>query len=286
MTTERFANFEESNNKLVLSATYAALSVAFVLSISKFLNFYLTGSVAIQASALDSLLDIAVSFANFIAIKMTQRKPDARFPYGYDKIAALIAFLQVILVGVLAIYLFAECIEKLKTAGEIHDFGYGVSIICFALALNTVLVAYQSKIVKKTGSLVIKADMLHYKTDFFTNLAILLGLICVKMFDVHWLDPIVGMLSGVYLMTAVYSLCKTSLSSLLDMSNKTRSNQIVRYLNENGCHVEKGDVWFLFTGTKNKVCVTLEKNTISSADNIRALLQKHTRNCAVEIKAK
>ncbi len=278
--------FEQYNNKIVLKATYFALAVSIVLSISKFLNYFLTGSVAIQASALDSLLDMAVSLANFAAIKMTQKKPNSRFPYGYDKLAALIAFLQVILVGFLAIYLLKECFEKLQGNNTIHDFGYGVAIICFALFLNTLLVIYQSMVIKKTGSLVIKADMLHYKTDFFTNFAILVGLICVEKLGVYWLDPLVGMLSGAYLLTAVYSLCKTSLASLLDMGNKEKSSDICAYLNKNGVNIEKENLLFLFTGTKNKICVILDKKLIEKIDSINALSVNHIKNCVIEFKIK
>jgi divalent metal cation (Fe/Co/Zn/Cd) transporter len=82
-----------------MRATYFAMIVSSILCITKFLNYFITNSVAIQASALDSLLDITVSFANFITIRFTQKKSNAKFPYGYDKIASLVAFLQVILVS-------------------------------------------------------------------------------------------------------------------------------------------------------------------------------------------
>ena len=111
---------------------------------------------------------------------------------------------------------------------------------------------------------------------------------CIR--DRHWLDPIVGMLSGAYLLTAVYSLCKTSLSSLLDMSDRRKSAQITRYLNEFDINVTTDDVCFLFTGTKNKICVSIkistEKDFVSKAKIVRQLLQKHTKNCVVDITTK
>ena len=221
----------EASNRSILKATYFAMSVSFILALVKFLNYYITGSTAIHGSALDSLLDIGVSFANFLAIKITQRRANESFPYGYDKIASLIAFLQVIFVAFLAFFLFEECFEKLiNNDSHVHAFGYGVIVILFAMLLNTVLVWYQSRVVKLTGSLVIRADMVHYKTDFFTNFAILVGLFAVKYLEVQWLDPIVGMISGIYLLFAIYQLGATSLSSLLDVNNKELKKDVIKFL--------------------------------------------------------
>lgn len=275
----------ENHNTLITRATYAAMSVAIVLSIVKFLNYHLTGSVAIHGSALDSLLDIAVSVANYIAIKVTQRKPNRRFPYGYDKIAPLVALLQVILVAFLAGYLLLECWCKLQGHHELHDFGYGVAIIVFSLVLNTVLVMYQTMVVKKTGSLVIKADMLHYKTDFFTNLAILLGLIFVHLFDIYWLDPVVGALSAVYLISAICVLTKSSVSALLDMNDTKHAQRIINHLNENGFKFDHDTCYCFFSGTQMKLSLTVDSSQ-ADASNLKKLESLLNGKYSFDIKVK
>lgn len=285
---KNIANEAKLNNKLILKTTYFAMTVSIILSITKFLNYFITGSVAIQASALDSLLDIAVSFANFIAIKITQRKANELFPRGYDKIAALVALLQIILVGFLAFYLIEECIEKIYNPCEIHGFGYGIAIIAFALVLNTFLVLFQTKVVRQTGSLVIKADMLHYKTDFFTNLSIILGLTFAHFFNITWLDPVVGLISAIYLFFALGSLFKTTTFCLLDINDKKESRLIAEHLNKHDIKIEKKDVYILFTGTKKKVHLSIDKQMLNTVDleEVKGLVQVLVKNSTIEFNIK
>lgn len=269
------------NDKLILRATYLAMGVSIILAIVKFGNYFLTGSVAIHASALDSLMDICVSFANFIAIKLTMRKANSKFPYGYDKIAALMAFVQVILITFLAWHLIHECIERLTEQEHMHDFGWAFTIIGFSILLNSFLVWYQSMVIKKTGSLVIKADMIHYKTDFFTNIAIFLGILSVMLFDIHWLDPLIGAAAAIYLLFAIWSLLKSALASLLDTNNEDFAKTIVNYLNENGVQIKNESVRVLFSGTRNKIQIVFDEKTLSQ-DKIRSLIQEKYDNSTTE----
>lgn len=284
MTKERLVTKQDIYNSYVTRATYAALAVSITLSFVKFLNYFVTGSVAIQASAIDSLMDIGVSFANFIAIKLTQRKPNSLFPFGYDKIASLIAFGQVILVACMAFYLLVECAEKLTQPEHIEHFGFGVIVIGFALFLNTILVWYQSKVVKKTGSLVIKADMFHYKTDFFTNFAILAGLFFVWAFNIHWLDPLIGSISGIYLLVSIFDLFKTSLGSLLDTSDRKLAKSVHQHLEKNGIIIAPENIAVIFTGTKHKVEINCDKLSIDNTEKINKLLDGYISNSIVEVK--
>lgn len=279
---------ETRNNKKILKATYFAIAVSIILSSVKFLNYFITGSVAIQASALDSLMDIAVSLANFITIKITQKKATRLFVNGFDKIAALVALFQVILIGLLSVYLIMECLEKFNQNVPLEKFGYGIMIIIFALFLNTLLVAYQSKVIKQTGSLVIKADMLHYKTDFFTNLTILVGFIFGHFMRIYWLDPLLGLIASVYLLFAVGSLLKTSIFSILDVNDKEKSLMIFNYLNKNQINISQEDVSVLFTGTKTKICLNLNQNELEhiNIEDIKTMLQNYMKNSIITITLK
>lgn len=274
---------EERNNQLTKNATYFALCVSIVLSTVKFANYFLTGSLAIQASALDSLSDIAVSFANFVAIKLMQRKSSSLFPNGYDKIAAVVALCQIILVAFLASFLLHECFEKLTNPTPVEEFGYGVLVITLALILTTALVLYQRMVVKKTGSIVIKADMIHYKTDFFTNFAILAGLFCMWAFDVCWLDPLIGILSAIYLLSAVVSLLKTSVASLLDMGSPKLAENISAILKDHKINIKSQDIAIFFTGTKNKIRIKVHKEDVEMVQQIRNVLIKQFHNALVEV---
>jgi cation diffusion facilitator family transporter len=273
-----------SNDKLVLRATYYAMAVSGVLAILKFTNYFITGSMAIQASALDSLMDVAVSFANFIAIKLVQRKSNSRFPAGSDKIAALFALLQVVFICFLGAHLVHECIEKLQSYNHVQSFGYGFAILVFAIILNMFLVTFQSNVVRKTNSLVIKADMLHYKTDFFSNIALLSGMLAIWMFQIHWLDPVLGILCAVYLFGSVYGLLKTSIASLLDMNDGKMQTEILNLLKKNNFDIDSQDLCVLFSGTKYVVKIAITKDL--AFNEIRNVIYSIYPNSKIEFTLK
>jgi ferrous-iron efflux pump FieF len=251
-------NWEIEGNKKIKKAAYFALGTATILAILKFVNFFLTGSLAIQASALDSLMDVGVSMANFFVIRLTQRARSKSFPFGFDKAAALIAFLQVLLVGSLSAYLVSECYEKFFSPSIIPPNSYfGMIIIFFAFLMTTALVLYQRIVVKETGSLIIKADMLHYKTDLFANVGLLVGLGCMWFFGFGWLDPLIGGLASLYVLFATISLGWDALSSLLDMNNLKLVDKVHNVLISNKIDLEKKDIHVLFSGTRTRVNINI-----------------------------
>lgn len=251
---------KDLKSQKVLNATYLALTVSIILSILKFGNYFLTNSVAIESSALDSLMDVGVSFANFLAIKLTLRKTSSKFPKGLDKISALVAVFQVVLVSVLSFHLIHECYEKLFHLHPLEDLGNSYIIILIALLLNTILVAYQSKVVKETNSMIIKADMLHYKTDFLTNISIIIGLFFMNNFGIYWLDPVIGFVASFYLLFSVVFLLRDSIFTLLDGNDVSEQECVFQFLKKNNFEVELSDIYVSFSGIKNFCEIKVKQN--------------------------
>jgi len=273
----------KENTRLILRTTYLAIVVSVVLAVAKFTNYFFTNSMAIHASALDSLMDICVAFANFAAIKITLKKPNKKFPYGYDKIAALAAFLQVILIAFFAIHLIQECFERLfHPEAQMHNFGLAFAIIAFSIILNGVLILYQARVVKKTGSIVIKASMFHYETDLFTSVAIFLGVLSIWAFNVSWLDPIIGTGSALYLLISVVSLAKIALASILDMNDSKKTEKIRKILAENGVNLKDFYVRVLFSGTKLRVQILVNENAQIDKTKIEEIISGHFENSVTE----
>ena len=253
----------ESNNVMIRKATLYALLVSGFLCVLKFANCFVSGSLAIQASALDSLMDIGVSLANYFVMRLTQRVKNSYFPYGYDKIAALIAFLQVLLIGSLSGWVIKECFDKFaNSSSDVPNSLAGSLIIIFSLFTTLFLVRYQSKVIKKTGSLIVKADMLHYKTDLFTNFGILIGCMFIWLLGFNWLDPLIGCFASVFVLFSTVSLGWDSISSLLDMNNLKLVDKVHLALFEKGYKFEKKDIAVSFSGTKTKIHLNLHLDLV------------------------
>ncbi len=197
-------------------ATIVSICVAFFLTIIKLFVGILSGSVAVLASAVDSLLDMLVSLFNSFAITKAEQPANAHFNYGKIKIEAIASVLEGIIITLSGIYLLYEGIEKYINNTKSTYLGLSLVIILISVFVTLALVLYLRKIAKQTNNMIIKADALHYRTDLYTNIAVLVSLILVKVTHYERLDGIVGAALAIYIIYSSYSLIAEGVLVLLD----------------------------------------------------------------------
>lgn len=185
--------------KIEQKATIIAMITAFFLAIIKMIIGVISGSIAIISSAVDSLLDMLVSFFNVIAVHNASKNPDKNFNYGRGKIEALAAFIEGAVILVSAIFILKESIVKFQYGEKIAEFGLAFGVMIFSFLVTLVLVIFLSKIAKKTKNLVILSDVLHYKTDLLTNGGIIIAMIIIFFTDFHQIDAIIGAIIALYI---------------------------------------------------------------------------------------
>lgn len=256
-------------DRLVSSAIYIALCCAALLAGLKYIAYIMTGAISLFAMMLDSILDTLISISNLIMAKITRRSRSKLFVRGFDKIVPLVVFFQSIFIFILASYLLVECVHKLNNPEPLIVNFLGIAVIIVSIFINMLIVGYQSYVVHITNSIIIKADMLHYKTDFLTNIGVLSGILCVYLFDASWVDPFIGLCATGYLYYAVFSLMKLTLSSLLDLNKTEIADKIDAEFKKNSV---KCEVFVLFTGRTDKVFVKIKE--MSQFEQVRAVLEK------------
>lgn len=197
-------------------ATIVASITAFCLIILKLVVGIATGMVVIIASAIDSLLDFAVSLFNFWAVKTSERPSDEQFNYGRGKIEAIASVVEggvVTLSGFLIIY---AAIEKIQNDAPVCHLDWALGVMVVSTIVTFFLVTYLNRVAKKTGSMVLKADALHYKTDLYTNAGIIVSLIAVALTGYGLIDPFVGIVIAVYIIASAFGIIKEGLLTLMD----------------------------------------------------------------------
>lgn len=199
-------------------ATVVSSSVATVLLIVKLTIGIASGSVAVLASAIDSLLDMAISLFNFFAIKKSEERPNEVYQYGKGKIQAIAAVIEGTVITVSGLYIIYVAIEKLIAGSETSLLTPSIFAMIFSIIVTYLLVQYLMKIAKETDSIVIKADALHYKTDLWSNAAVLLALGLVYFTDIHSIDALFGLGIGVYIIYSAYEIIVEGVEILLDRS--------------------------------------------------------------------
>lgn len=204
--------------KIQQKATIIATTTAFFLAILKLTIGIFSGSIAILASAIDSLLDMGISIFNFVAVKNSWKDPDDQFNYGRGKIEALAAFLEGIIIAMAGIFIAYESVSRIIYQKPVGEIGIGVVVMVISVIVTGWLVGYLESVAKKTKSIVIASDALHYKTDLLSNLAILVGLILVAWLGWNYIDAIIGIGIAIYIAFSAFDIVKKWFLLLLDVS--------------------------------------------------------------------
>jgi cation diffusion facilitator family transporter len=197
-------------------ATLVSSSVATLLVIVKLVLGIASGSVAVLASAIDSLLDMLVSGFNFFAIKKSEEHPDDEYHYGKGKIQAIAAVIEGTIITMSGIYIIYEAIKKLSTGTVTTLLTPSIAAMTLSIIITYLLVKYLLKVARETDNLVIKADALHYKTDLWSNAAVLIALGLVYMTGMDAIDAIFGLGIGLYIIYSAYEIIQEGIEILLD----------------------------------------------------------------------
>ena len=197
-------------------ATVVSSSVAAVLTLMKLVIGIASGSVAVLASAIDSILDMFVSLFNYFAISNSEKPADKTFNYGRGKIEALASVIEGTIITMSGIFLLYQAVNK-AINGEVSSYlNISMIVMILSLIITISLVIYLNIIAKKTKSMVIKADALHYKTDVYSNAAVLISLVLVNFTGLEIIDVIVGGGIAIYIIYSAYELIHDGVLVLLD----------------------------------------------------------------------
>jgi ferrous-iron efflux pump FieF len=167
----------EQHAHLLRLATRASVSVAIGLTAAKAVAWWLTGSVAILASLIDSLLDTCASLLTLFAVRFSLKPPDAEHRFGHGKSEALAGLAQALLITGSAAFVVIEAIDRFSHPRPLQAIDAGLAVMIASLLSTFALVAFQRSVVRRTGSNAVRADALHYASDFATNVSTILALV-------------------------------------------------------------------------------------------------------------
>jgi ferrous-iron efflux pump FieF len=203
-------------HRLRLRATYASLATAAVLIAAKFVAWTGTGSVALLSSLVDSLVDAAASLVTFVAVRQAAIPPDREHRFGHGKAEPLAALGQAAFLLGSALFLIAEAARRLVSPETVENTAIGVAVMLFSLFVTVALVAYQRHVVRRTGSLAINADALHYRGDVLMNLSVIATLLIQTALAVPVIDPLFGGAVGAYIIYGAVKIARLALTQLMD----------------------------------------------------------------------
>jgi ferrous-iron efflux pump FieF len=222
---------DNPNTRLLRLATYAAVTVAALLILAKLIAWFLTDSVAILSSLMDSVLDVGASLVNMYAVAHALVPADREHRFGHGKAEALAGLAQSAFISGSALFLVAEAGQRLFDPRPIARDEVGIAVMVLSLALTIALVLFQRYVVRRTHSVAIFADSVHYRADILANLGVILALVLAGRFGWIYADPVIALIVAAYILFGAWGIIRSSLDQLMDRefpeAQRARIRQLV-----------------------------------------------------------
>jgi ferrous-iron efflux pump FieF len=197
-------------------ATYASVVTASVLIAVKLGAWWLTDSVSLLSSLIDSLLDAAASVVTLLAVRQALVPADTEHRFGHGKAEPLAALLQAGLISGSAIFLAIEAASRLFAPEEVAYGTVGVAVMLVSIALTFALTRFQLYVVRRTGSSAIAADSLHYMSDLLMNAAVIAALVLASEFGLLRADPVIALGVAAWILYSAWQIGRGALDMLMD----------------------------------------------------------------------
>jgi len=216
-----------ANGRLMRLASYVAVSVALVLIAAKLGAWLLTGSVALLSSLIDSVLDAFASIVALVAIRQALTPADKEHRFGHGKAEPIAALGQAAFIVGSALFLSVEAVRRLWSPQPVGQQEIGIAVMVFSILVTLALVAFQAHVIRRTGSLVVSADSLHYKGDLLINLSIIASLVLTGWFDFPLADPVFALGIAAYLLWNAKGIGGEALDMLMDRELPDEERQTI-----------------------------------------------------------
>ena len=209
-----------------------------VLLIAKFAAYYLTGSVSILTDALESIVNVVAGFIGLYSLYVSAKPRDIDHPYGHGKaefVSAAVEGTLVLSAGILIIYSAAN---HLIYPVEIRKLDLGIYLVAGTAVVNWLLGALSLQRGKKNNSLALIASGKHLQTDTYSTIAIIIGLVLISLTHYQWIDGVVAISFGLFIIYTGYKIIRTSLAGIMDEADMILLEKMVDVLYRN-----KGENW-------------------------------------------
>jgi ferrous-iron efflux pump FieF len=209
------ANHGERSS-LTSRAALASIAMAIFLIGLKIWAALQTSSMAMLGSLADSILDLVASLVVLLGVRVAALPADRDHRFGHGKAEALAALVQVIIITISALFIGVRSVQRILGGAETSDAELGIAVSVVAIVFTFALVIYQRHVVRKTGSVAIATDRLHYASDLMLNASVIVALVLDQYGGVVGADAVFGLLIALWLAWGAWKSSSHALDQLMD----------------------------------------------------------------------
>jgi ferrous-iron efflux pump FieF len=209
-------SYARDQARLTIKAALASVAVALILLALKAWAAWTTGSVAVLASLADTGLDLIASLVTLFGVRVAAMPADADHRFGHGKAEAIAALVQIGIIAVSALGILWQAVARLLAGARTAEAETGIAVSLAAILLTLALILYQRGVIRRTGSVAISTDRLHYQSDLLLNLAVIAALMLDQYAGFGGADPLFGIGIALWLLWNALSASRQAIDQLMD----------------------------------------------------------------------
>ena len=194
----------------------ASVLTAAALGILKLAAAITTGSLSVVASLVDSVMDVLASAVNLFAVRLAGQPADEDHAYGHGKAEGLAGIVQAVVVGFSGVFLLIEGARRLIQGEGIGHTDVGIVVMLISTVVSVWITWRLKRMARRTGSVALAADAVHYQSDIWTNLGVLAALVAIRITGWHWIDGLIAVLVSFVVIGTAVRVLRRAAGELMD----------------------------------------------------------------------
>ncbi|TRZ46069.1 cation diffusion facilitator family transporter [Robertkochia solimangrovi] len=183
-----------------------------LITLSQVIGGIISGSLALLSDALHNFTDVVSLVISYFANILSRKKASTNKTFGYKRAEIIAAFVNAVTLIIIAIILMIEAYKRFVTPEPIAS-----DLVIILSVLGIAANGFSVFLLKNDAerNINMRSAYLHLLTDMLASIAVLVGGILMKMFEIYWVDSVLTFMIGLYLIWVGYDLLRSSLRMLM-----------------------------------------------------------------------
>ena len=224
-------NKNPSLNNFTFQRNVAIIGI--ILFLAKLLAWHFTNSDAVFSDAMESIVNIIAAFMGLYSLYLAAKPKDVDHPYGHGKVEFVTSGVEGALIIFAGIIIIVQSVDSLLHGNIPKQLDWGMGIVAVTAVVNYLMghISHQKGL--RENSLVLQSSGKHLKSDTVTTLGVVVSLVLVQLTKLYWIDAVVALLFGSYIMFVGYKIIRKSLGGIMDEADLGMLESLSKFLNEN-----------------------------------------------------
>lgn len=224
-------NQHSSKTNFAFQKTVAIVGIG--LFIGKLIAWHLTNSDAVFSDAMESIVNIIAGFMGLYSLYLAAKPKDIDHPYGHGKVEFVTSGIEGALIIFAGVIILVQAVDSLLHGNVPKKLDWGMLIIAVTAGINYLMGYISVKKGIQQNSLVLQSSGKHLQSDTITTLGVVISLVLVYFTKIYWIDAVVALIFGGYIMFVGYKIIRKALSGIMDEADQELLSKMAKILNEN-----------------------------------------------------